>query len=196
FYLVRHGKRVCEQGDPPLSAAGIIEAHATAAWLHAQPLCAVYSSPLRRALETAAHIATQHDLPVQTDARLRERANWGDVPAQAFADFAALWERGTRERDFVPPVGDSARGAGARVESLVVEVARAHPHGEVAAVLHGGVLTDFLVNVYPESELNRWHPQFVAMQSELVTECSITIVEYDGRVYRLIVFAQTKHLIA
>jgi len=51
----------------------------------------------------------------------------------------------------------------------------------VAAVLHGGVLADFLVNVFDEAELKRWHPDFVAQQSQLVPECSMTIIEFDSQ---------------
>ena len=123
FYLIRHGDRERTIGDPPLSAVGTAQARATAAFLRATPLQAVYASPLRRARETAAHIAAPRGLPVVEDARLRERANRGDLPGQTFADFAAMWERGTGDRDFNPAVGDSAWEAGVRIQAFVQEIA-------------------------------------------------------------------------
>ena len=194
FYLIRHGDRERTIGDPPLSAVGTAQARATAAFLRATPLQAVYASPLRRARETAAHIAAPRGLPVVEDARLRERANWGDLPGQTFADFAAMWERGTRDRDFIPPVGDSARQAGARIEAFVQEIALAYPDGQVVAVTHGGVIADFLVNVFAVDELDRWHPEFLAVQSKIVAECSITVVRSDGFRHRLEALAGVQHL--
>ncbi len=194
FYFIRHGNRDMLAGDPSLSPQGIAQARATAQWLRDKPIAAVFASPLRRAHETAEWIAHTRDLAVIADARLRERMNWGDAPNQSLEAFVALWDRCTRERDFAPPVGDSARGAGERVESFVRERSERLPHGDVVAVLHGGVLTDFLINVFGDDELRRWHPQFVAKQNQIVPECSITIVRYDGGQYVMESFADTQHL--
>src|SRR5438874_1117187 len=193
FYFVRHGHRALTVGDPPLSGQGIAQARSVAAHLRRRPIVAVYASPLRRAHETAQWIARAHNLKVVADARLRERMNWGDVEAQSFEDFSAQWQRCTRERDYRPPGGDSARAAGARAESFIREQAERHPQREVVAVLHGGVLTDFLLNVFDEAELNRWHPDFIAQQSQLVPECSITVIEFDGH-YTMRRFAEVTHL--
>ena len=42
---------------------------------------------------------------IQVDARLRERANWGNVHGQSLAKFVAMWERSTADPHFVPPAG-------------------------------------------------------------------------------------------
>jgi len=194
FYLMRHGNRALTIGDPALSPHGIAQAQATARRLSDKAIAAVYASPLRRARETAEWIARAQRLEVMTDVRLRERMNWGDVPSQSFDEFIALWAHCTHERDFVPTVGDSARGAGQRIESFVHEMTARYPQGEVVAVLHGGVLADFLVNVFSEAELNRWHPDFIAQQSQLAPECSITMVRYDGVRCTLECFADVQHL--
>jgi probable phosphoglycerate mutase len=57
--LIRHGlpvRRELDTGraDPELSEAGQAQAHHLAAYLSTERIDAVYSSPLRRALETAA----------------------------------------------------------------------------------------------------------------------------------------------
>jgi len=67
--LVRHGlpERVeldGGQADPPLSAVGRRQATSVADWLAAERIDAIYSSPMRRARETADPFAAQSGLPV------------------------------------------------------------------------------------------------------------------------------------
>ena len=92
FYLVRHGKKEAVRGDAPLSPQGIREAQATAHALRAVPIRQVYTSPLLRAKQTAALIAACCGLAVIEEERLRERANWGDVPGQSLAEFVEMWD--------------------------------------------------------------------------------------------------------
>ena len=120
----------------------------------------MFASPLRRAQETAALIADTLSLPVQVGARLRERADWGDLPGQPFDEFAAMWERATRDREWTPPVGDAAPTTGERTAALVRDCG-SRETGDVVAVTHGGAITDFLISALPEVELNRWLPDFV-----------------------------------
>src|SRR5690606_11072957 len=119
FYLVRHGlvDRTVNPVDPPLAAVGREEAARVAAYLQARPIAQVYASDLRRSQETAAPLAAALDLPVMVDARLRERANFGDLPGQTIEEFIAMWERCSRERDDVPLTGRSSREAGQQVQA-------------------------------------------------------------------------------
>jgi broad specificity phosphatase PhoE len=195
FYFVRHGQIEREQGergqikrrqinpaDPPLSVQGRVEAEQVATYLRPRPIMRLYASPLRRAQETAAVIAAALELPVQTEPRLRERVNFGDLPGQSFEEFAALWERCSRERDFMPPVGDSSRRAGQRVEAFVADVYAELPEGEVAAVAHGGIIADFLLNVATITDLMEISAAFAAQPyaGEVMRNGSITVVEYRG----------------
>ncbi len=77
--LLRHGETAWNrerryQGgtDTPLSAAGLQQAEAAARELKEHPFAAVYSSPLQRARETAAPIASAHGLQVLTDPAFKE----------------------------------------------------------------------------------------------------------------------------
>ena len=72
FVLVRHGQtewnrveRFRGRKDLLLDATGLRQALAAALRIKDWPVAAVYSSPLRRALETAKVIANQLDLPVE-----------------------------------------------------------------------------------------------------------------------------------
>ena len=72
-------------GDPGLTGTGREQAIHTGRWLRGQGIRALYSSPMRRARETAEGIASVTGLTVRYDARLRERLNWdGSLPFDAF----------------------------------------------------------------------------------------------------------------
>ncbi len=139
-YLVQHGEKERLPGDPGLTQAGRDQAVRAGQWLRDQGIRTLYSSPLRRALQTAEGIASVTGLAVQTDARLRERLNWDG--GQSYDAFLALWDRTTDDRDFVPACGESSRQAGARLLAFLADL-RASV-GPVAAVTHGGVTIDLL----------------------------------------------------
>jgi len=56
FYLIRHGEKAGMIGDAALSLVGRVQASATAPYLQDRPIKSVYTSPLRRAKETAVEI--------------------------------------------------------------------------------------------------------------------------------------------
>lgn len=195
FYLVRHAIKEKAIGDVPITSKGVNQARSTASRFGNLPITAILSSPLRRAKETAEYIALETKSPMTLDSRLRERANWGDLPGQTFEEFVAMWERSTFEPEFIPPVGDSAKQAGERLSTLLTELAEKHPlQSHIVMVTHGGLITDFLVHTFPENQLEIWHPNFVAVQSELVPECSITTLIYEGGKYTIAGFASVEHI--
>ena len=188
IHFIRHGKRDRRQiGDPGLTAAGRTEAGLFAAALAVEPIAAVYSSPLARAGETAAIIATTLGLTVVNVGRLRERMNWGDSADQSFDEFIAQWEHCSQDRDYQPPVGDSSRAAGKRLASFAVACHQSSAAQTVVAVTHGGVLADFLRNVFTPAALDRVRPAFslAPYSGEVIPECSVTTLIYNGEDYRL-----------
>jgi broad specificity phosphatase PhoE len=114
------------------------------------------------------------------DPRLRERMNFGDLPGQSFEEFGAQWARASRERDYVPSIGDSSRGAGQRVEAFMAAVHQELPDSEVMAAAHGGVIADFLLNICLPRELAQISPAFAATPyaGEIMRNGAITVVEY------------------
>jgi broad specificity phosphatase PhoE len=86
FLFVRHGrtdwndKSLCQgQLDTELNSAGILEAHLVGKFLQALPISTIFTSPLRRAHETAAIIAGyQHQCSLHSLDQLKER-NWGNL---------------------------------------------------------------------------------------------------------------------
>jgi broad specificity phosphatase PhoE len=57
-YLVQHGEKERLPGDPGLTQAGRDQAIRAGQWLRDQGIRTLYSSPLRRAQETAGGIAS------------------------------------------------------------------------------------------------------------------------------------------
>lgn len=196
FFLVRHAIKVKAIGDVNITDEGVKQAESTARRFRNVPVTAIFSSPLRRARETAKYIAQENNLPIAIDDRLRERANWGDLSGQTFEEFAAMWERCTHEPEYIPPIGDTSKQAGARLAFLLTELAeKQHSQSNIVLVTHGGLITDFLVHSFPVKELHVWHPEFVAVQSQLVPECSVTMVRYEKEKFEILDFASVEHLI-
>jgi broad specificity phosphatase PhoE len=153
--LVRHGEIVrptdTSNFDPaPLSEAGRRQIEALArAWPLEAP-DALYSSPLRRAVESAQVFAGTFGLPVLLRDCLREWA--ADTSGIPQADYVALEARAWADLDFVPPSGESLRMAGARGHACVEDLARGHDGDTVVAMGHGtlfSLLTSALRSVPP-----------------------------------------------
>src|SRR5215471_19755042 len=111
-YLVQHGEKEPLPGDPGLTETGQQQATRTGRWLRGVGVRGLWTSPMRRARETAERIAPITGLTVQLDAMLRERLNWdGSV---SFDAFLVSWARTMQDRDWVPANGESSRQAGTR----------------------------------------------------------------------------------
>jgi broad specificity phosphatase PhoE len=163
IYLVQHGDKEREPGDPGLTSKGQRQAAMAGQWLRSAGVRSLYSSPLRRAWQTAQGIASVTGLQVVMDARLRERLNWS---AGSFADFAAEWSRSERNRDFVPAGGGSSRQAGERLRAFVIQ--QSGVPGPVAAVTHGGVTRDLLRTLLGDDDAR------LQQLGENVPACAIT----------------------
>jgi broad specificity phosphatase PhoE len=179
-YLVQHAEKRAGPGDPGLTERGRRQAARTGQWLRHTGLIALYSSPLRRAWQTAQCVAAATGLRVQEDGRLRERMNWDG--SQPIEEFLADWVRSTNDRDFVPATGESSRQAGQRLHAFLAD--REHERAPVAAVTHGGVTVDLLRTVLGDQTL----PSYLIDNG--VPACAAT--RFDG--LTVIEIASTAHL--
>ena len=195
FYLVRHGEKQKTQGDPSLSPAGKRQAKLTAKYLSQFPVKAIFTSPMKRTTQTAAKIGKILGIPVLLTPLLRERVNWGDDPNQSLEDFLSMWQRSSANRDWQPSVGNSSFQSGKRLESFIDSL-DLHPLEHIVLVTHGGIITDFLRNVFDESYLNNHIPNFSSTLDENIKNCSVTILEKDrlNNSVRLIKLASREHL--
>ncbi|MDP2637578.1 MAG: histidine phosphatase family protein [Candidatus Levybacteria bacterium] len=194
FYLIRHGIKVKHAGNPPLSEVGKMQAQATADYLKKFPIDEIVSSPILRSNQTAEYISKALDIPLVVNRLLRERVNWGDDSKQTFEEFLTMWEKATTERDWLPPVGDSSRTSGKRLQEVIEKHKK--NHSQIALVTHGGIITDFLFNVFDDNILNKISSGFSESKENSILEGSVTIVDYDltNKVYDLISIALTEHL--
>lgn len=88
FYFLRHGEteynaqqRIAGSVETVLTERGHEEARRAAAALATITVTTLYSSPMKRALDTAQYVATRLDLPVQVIDAIAER-HWGSLEGQ------------------------------------------------------------------------------------------------------------------
>jgi alpha-ribazole phosphatase/probable phosphoglycerate mutase len=150
LYLIRHGEvegaeegRVFGQTDVPLSERGLEQSRRLADRLATAQLSAVYSSDLQRANRAAEMIAHRHGLKLQPDAAWRE-INMGEWEGRRVAELhqehnALVEELFTNPSSFTYPGGESYSAFTDRVHLAMDRLLVAHPDGQIALVVHGGV---------------------------------------------------------
>ena len=196
--LIRHGvtawnreRRFQGQIDIALDDEGHWQAGRLADALAGEPLAAIYASDLARAWHTARPLAEALGLGLTPEPRLRERfygafegRTFDELQRDAAEDFAR-WR--AREPDFaLPGGGETLRALHARVEALLLALARRHPGERIAAVTHGGVL-DCAYRVATGLGLSepRHHD---------LLNASINRIAFDGEGFRLVSWGEVEHL--
>lgn len=181
LYCVRHGEstynaegRVQGQSDVPLSELGRRQGQAVARALADVGLEAIYTSPLRRAYDTAELIAAQTNCPIFTDVRLME------IHAGLFqerlrtelqAEFPEEYRRWiSGDPDYVIPGGESRRQLAERGVAAFRDII-ASGFQRVAVVSHGRLLVVTLRALL--------HPEQGDSLPAALQNASITIVEAD-----------------
>lgn len=190
--IVQHGEKERLPGDPGLTDLGRQQALATAEWLaRSESPVAIWSSPMRRALETAKPIAENFALECEVDSRLRERMNWTGADGHSIEQFLAEWRRASSDRSYEPPSGDSSAAAATRFLDALRDIAVVHPEGSVIVVAHGGVTTDALRTLLGDGELLASEPTIFDVG---VPCCAITTLQLEGKQWSVKSIARTNHL--
>ena len=145
--LARHGEtewnrenRFQGHADPPLNDRGREQAAELAETLAAEEIAAVYSSPLRRAFETAEVVAARHALEAVPVEPLRE-VDVGSWQALTRADVQRRFpEQFQRWLDYGQgwDDGETYEAMGERVVAALEELAARHEQEQVLVVTHGG----------------------------------------------------------
>ncbi len=157
--LVRHAEasgnregRVQGRADYELTELGRAQAAAAAETLARAGVVAVYSSPLRRALLTAAAIAGPHGLePLAVDCL--QEMDIGELEGLSLAELREQWGdwlrrwQGPGMEDLPMPGGETARQVQERGLRALGEMAGAHGSGVVVAVAHNFLLLLTLAGV-------------------------------------------------
>lgn len=125
-----------------LGARGRREAQLLAERLRREPIAAIYSSPLPRAVETAAPISRTLHLPIVTAEQLNEIdfGEWTGRPIHALAPDPAwrLWN--SRRSLGRAPGGESMLAAQMRVVGFMAELRETNRGRNVLLVSHGDVI--------------------------------------------------------
>lgn len=194
--LIRHGEtdwnasgRWQGMADIPLNSTGQMQAVALASHLKDRPITAIYSSDLQRAAQTARVIAAQHNLGVVEDARLRE-LNLGDFQGLTLAEITEKFpDEAVRMKQeymrFVAPNGESRLMLQNRAYAAYLDITAKHPEGEVVIISHGGTIRTLLLKLF-EGDHEAGHSP--------LSNTSVTIIETDGAVHKLVGTATTEHL--
>src|SRR6476620_3307549 len=150
LYLVRHGENKAnitkefsyKKIDYSLTPRGVLQAHQTADYFRDKEVEAVYSSPLKRAIETARIIAEPLGLSVITMENFRE-VNVGDLEGQGvnrenwqiYLGILKDWEEGRVESPF--PGGENYLMLAERMKAGVQTVLENNQGKNVIIVGHG-----------------------------------------------------------
>jgi broad specificity phosphatase PhoE len=180
FYIIRHGQKEGRSGDPSLDNVGKTKARATAEFLKDKQIKQIFSSPLKRTMDTAKIIAKELGLKVNVDSRLYERLNWGDRKGESYDDFWKEWQKTDLDRDYRPNYGYSSKESGQRLESVLQDIARdSRGNGNFLIVTSGGIIGDLLRNIFPEKILPLKTNETSGAKYIEILECSVTVIKKD-----------------
>ena len=167
--IVRHGLPLhieTDDGspaDPPLSEEGRSQAERMAGWLAREPIERIYCSPMRRARETAAPLATRLALDPILEQGVAEFDQHSDsyVPMEELKRvnperFRALMETGWYS-DVDPAVFRAT--VVASIERIIAD----NPGGKVAVICHGGVINAWAAHVLEISRHLFFAPHYTSI---------------------------------
>ncbi len=181
--LARHGEveanrygKFLGRTDLPLTDIGKIQAQCLSEDLVEESLAAIYSSPLRRASETAKTIALHHHCPLHVDDRLMEQdfGRWEgftfEQVAQRFPQDFVAWQADANLAG--PTGGEILPQVVNRVVDLYNEILVQHEIETVLLVAHGGVINALLCTLLQTTLHWLW-----AYRTQPGTLCEVLIYE-------------------
>jgi len=196
--LIRHGESTWNQErriqgnlDPGLSDRGRAQAALLASRLTGRPFAALYTSPLRRAMETAAILGETIGLrpePIDGLREIRLGAWEGKTATEIRAEHGDAYDRWVdRPLDTsAPPGGEGIRVFQRRAITALDMIRRGHPDRELLVVTHGGVIKAYLCHIL-DLDLNRLYR--IKTDNAACTE-----IQFRGDVPRLARLNDARHL--
>jgi broad specificity phosphatase PhoE len=194
---VRHGETEWNRehrsqglSDIELNEVGRKQAEAIAKALQNEPIETIYTSPLRRASETAKAIARCHQAEVVILDGLKE-LDLGYIdglsPQEMKRDFSQFWEEWVKDPAVTKlPGGETLLDLQERAWSSVQEIIEKQCNGVVAIVSHYFAILSI---IYKALGLNLSNLRRLKLDIG-----SISILEYGERGFMLRIFNDTCHL--
>ena len=153
--LVRHGQtdhtlhcRYQGHLDISLNQTGLEQADKLVSRLSRDKIDAIYTSDLRRCVQTVERVAKIHKLEVQKDARWRELSfgKWEGLSYQeirsAFPELLEKWQADPAHVS--PPMGETLAQLAERVKSALDEIRSKHAEQTVLLCTHHGPIRALL----------------------------------------------------
>lgn len=196
--LVRHGQTnhnrdsiALGRDDVPLNETGLCQAEALAERLAAQPIAAIYASPLQRTARTAEAIAVRHSLSVTAvdDLIEMEVGELDGLPYPTIRErFPGVIERwlGETGPEHPFPGGESLLQVSDRAWEAVQGIAADHQQDTVVAVTHNFVILCLLAR-----SLGLPLARFRRLKHEVA---AISVVEFTGERTVVLAMNDTCHL--
>ncbi|MBS5981317.1 MAG: histidine phosphatase family protein [Clostridium butyricum] len=196
--LIRHGETEWNilgkfQGstDIPLSNEGIRQAFMLKERLKSD-FDYIFSSPLKRAYETAKILCDESGKQVSIAEEIRE-INFGEWEgltvkgiAEKYPDIFNEWRNDKREGKFCG--GDmSTLNASIRAKNCIMEIANRHKGKKIVIVAHGGIIKAGLIGIF-EWDMSMYH------KIALGNTCVNTITFNDDMKPALLGLNDTNHL--
>lgn len=188
--LIRHGKALRAPGQnylyAPLTELGRKQAEMTGEYLVSEKLQpdGFYSSPLRRAVETATIIGDRIGKAPIVRAGLQEM-EYRELPPTLL--FELLARSGVLDRYLEERIGKPFRWPLiGRVVHVLADLLALHSDGRIGLVVHGGVISGILIWYFPRLRHQWW--------SE-VQNCSITRLKIEGSRAELVEFNRVAYSI-
>jgi len=190
--LIRHGQTDANiddrwQGvtDGELSIDGRAQAAALADWYPG--LDSLYSSPLRRAQDTAAALAEVLGVPVESHDGVIEMhlGEWEDLTTPIIqGGWSHLWEQIYDRGEDLPrgSTGESLSDTAVRMEAALQELAHRHAGAKVGVVSHGAAIRSYVLDLLEIGHAGRDRLAFVdntAVTHILISEDSAIIADYN-----------------
>jgi len=195
--LVRHGetdwnrsRRFQGQNDVELNEMGRTQAEALALTLRDEPLKAIYSSPVTRAIETATAINRYHQISLEQRDGLMEM-HLGDFeglyPRDLMNEQLEFLRKWSEDPAYVRmPNGETLHEVQERAWLVVEEIAGTHHEGSVLLCGHNFVNLTILCKI-----LGLEITHFRRLRQGLA---AVNIIERSGDLYSLVCVNDTCHL--
>lgn len=202
LFLVRHGQsagnaegRFGGHGPTPLSELGLQQAQLTAEALSKEGVTAIFSSDLRRAVQTAEPLSKLLGVPVLTTKAFRERhvgilegLTFDESKARHPKDYHALVSRNVHH---VITDGESYRHLLRRATAELWEILRNHQGQRIVIFSHTGAICFLTLHL-----MGAIHRSTKKTPWLVTSNCGINRFEIRGRYnIRVLALNDTRHLI-
>lgn len=198
IYLVRHAEAMGNveeffqgQTDCELSEKGKKQLELLAERFRDIPIEAIYSSPLKRTIDTAEAVNKYHNLPIIRDDGLIEINGgvwegkpWADLP-KLYPVEHDLWQN--KMQDFYVADGERMTEVFERVKNAVDKIAAENDGRTIAVVSHGCALRNFLCYAMGK-------PISALKDVGWSDNTAVSLVEYENGVPKIIFKNSNDHL--